>query len=319
MPWLSVLMPTYNGERWIGEALQSVAAAAEDDGGLECVIIDGGSTDGTLRIVERFAARLPLRLFVRPDLPRWVEKTNFAFEVAESDYVCMLHNDDFWLPGRTAAVKDALSKNPDAVMVVHDTRFVDAEGRSLGVWRCRLPPCSSSSELTGRLLVQNFIAVPSPTFRRSDALRVGGIDSTLWYTGDWDFYLKLAALGRTVYIERVLAAFRVHQHSLSVSGSRDDADFRAQLAVVVDHHAARLPASSRDQIVALARASNAINAALASALHGRPSALPAAVFGLVRLGPLGWKRFLHDTRLHERTAARLRALIAGSLVGWRRG
>ena len=68
-----------------------------------------------------------------------------------------------------------------------------------------------------RLLVQNFIAIPAPLFRRDQALSVGGLDARLWYAADWDFWLKLAAMGPTVYSPRPLAGFRIHSQSQTIT------------------------------------------------------------------------------------------------------
>ncbi len=55
-----------------------------------------------------------------------------------------------------------------------------------------------------RLLVQNFLAMPAPLVRREAMLQVGGMDDTLWYAADWDLWLKLAALGPTLYVPQAL-------------------------------------------------------------------------------------------------------------------
>ena len=86
------------------------------------------------------------------------------------------------------------------------------------------------------MLVQNFISMPAPLFSREAALRVGGLDEDLWYTADWDFWLKLAAVGKTIYVPRALSAFRIHPHSQTVERSTQTDDFRRQLAIVLEKH-----------------------------------------------------------------------------------
>ena len=80
-----------------------------------------------------------------------------------------------------------------------------------------------------RLLVQNFISMPAPLFSREAALRVGGLDEDLWYTADWDFWLKLAATGKTIYVPGPFrpSAFILTRRQSQRSDQTDD--FRRQL------------------------------------------------------------------------------------------
>lgn len=305
-PWLSVVMPTFNGERYLRETFASLAE--QDEGGFECVVVDGGSTDATRDIIDEFARDMPVRLFVRPEFPNWVGKTNFGFTQAAAQHVCMLHHDDVWRPKRLASVRRALERNPQAALVLHPSLLIDAAGRRIGQWRCPLaaePKVYAASELLEHLVVQNFIAIPSPTFRRDAALAVGGIDTALWYTGDWDFYLKLARTGSTVYLDELLASFRIHGASLTIRGSADLVAFREQLDTVLERHIDAILSEDRKATVRrIARASNEINAALAAALHGSYRFLPGAIASLVALGPSGWRRYLRDSRIIERVVSR---------------
>jgi hypothetical protein len=109
----------------------------------------------------------------------------------------------------------------------------------------------------------------------------------------------------------VTTAFRVHGGSLTVTGSRDAADFEHQMKVVLDRHLARLPQPNR-HIAKAGMASIKINGALAAASAGRWSAFLPALARLVALGPVGIHRYLRDSRIAERLMPRLRARLAGS-------
>jgi GT2 family glycosyltransferase len=308
-PWLSVVMPTYNGERYLRETFASLAE--QDERGFECVVVDGGSTDGTSDIIDEFARELDVRLFVRPEFPNWVGKTNFAFREAAADHVCMLHSDDRWLPGRAAAIRGALQRHPDVALVLNPSVLIDEEGRTVGRWRCPLEPeptIYSADALLEHLMVQNFVAIPAPVFRRDAALAVGGIDPLLWYTGDWDFYLKLARTGTTLYLDEMLTSFRLHGSSLTMTGSANLDAFRVQLETVLDRHIPAIESPSRRRAVRRVGAvSNAIDIALAAAVHGSWTRLPGAMASLAALGPLGWHSYFRNSRIVERVASRLRA------------
>jgi len=304
-----VIMPTYNSERYLRETFESLVA--QDERGFECVVVDGGSTDATPDIIGEYSRSLDVRVFLRPDFPNWIGKTNFGFAEAAAEHVCMLHHDDLWNAGRAGAVRRALASNPETALVLHPSTLIDGAGRAVGQWSCPLEPVPQSyapQQMLERLLVQNFISVPSPTFRRDTALEVGGVDPSLWYTGDWDFYLKLASTGPTVYLDEPLSSFRLHGASLTVTGSANGAEFRRQLDTVLERHIGSIMNDDvRHRVQRTARASNEVNAALAAALHGSYGELPRAFGALAALGPAGWRRYFRYSRISERVGARLRA------------
>ncbi|HEV3260038.1 MAG TPA: glycosyltransferase, partial [Gemmataceae bacterium] len=213
-PWLSVIMPTYNGDAYLAAALDSVCA--QDDAAIEVIAVDDGSTDATVPLLESYAERLPLRIVRRGRIGNWVANTNHGLTLARAEHVCFLHQDDLWLSGRLAVVKRLLAQSPDAALLLHPSWYIGPDGRRLGMWRCPLPAGPGELEaefVVERLLVQNFISMPAPVFRRETALAVGGLDESLWFTADWDLWLKLAATGPALYHPEPLSAFRIHPQS----------------------------------------------------------------------------------------------------------
>lgn len=309
--WLSVIMPSHMGERWIGASLQSIAAEAAE--GIEVIVIDGSPTSVTRDIARSYADRLSLRILERRDLPSWHTKTNFGVQIAESSHICWLGVDDVWLPGRSAAVRSWIDAAPAAPLHLAAAAIVDKFGKKLGIWQCPLPANVElrSSLVTERMLVQNFVAAPAPVFRKDAWLRCGGLDEHLWYTGDWDLWLKLAALGSVYYHDTVTIGFRIHGGSLTVTGSRDTAEFMNQMQIVLDRHLATLGGGSK-ALERAARASIFINTALASASEGDRSGLLPAALRILQLGPAGIHRYLRDSRIVERLAPRVRAKLTGA-------
>ena len=165
-PWLTVIMPSYCGEQWIGTALDSLAAEAAE--GVEVLVIDGSPTSATRDIARSYSDRLNLRVVERRDLLMWQDKTNFGVGIAGSSHICWLHVDDIWLPGRAASVRAWIDAAPEIALHLAPTAIIDRAGRTLGVWRCPLPGNRELRPVTvvERLLVQNFIAAPAPVFRK---------------------------------------------------------------------------------------------------------------------------------------------------------
>ena len=306
-PWLSVIIPTYNGSKYLAAALDSVVVQQDDL--IECVVIDDGSTDNTLSIVDSYQDKLNIKLITKARQGNWVANTNHALSVATGKYACFLHQDDLWLEGRLPKLKQAIAAYPQASLYLHDAVFIDGQDKPLGLWQCPLGGKSqvfSAQKMREKLLVQNFIAIPSPVFNRQTALDVGVLNSELWYTADWDFWLKLASIGDTYYIAKPLAAFRVHGDSQTIRRSSSVAEFRQQMRVVVDKH---LHVKPKSEVAKVAFFSTEVNTTLAAIVHGESPNLIKLAADFLLLGPLGWRRYWQDSRIQERISARLKAKL----------
>ena len=301
-------MPVHEGAQWIGQTLQSLAS--EPSGGLQIIVLDSSPTGATEAMVRQFSEQLPITFSRRPDILPWQSKTNLGVAQATADYVCILHQDDLWLPGRVSAVRRWIAASPEAILHLAPSRFIDRNGRQTGMWTCPLPaekPLDGEA-LLERLLVQNFVSVPAPVFSREAWTACGGMDDSLWYTADWDIWAKLVKAGPVIYHDEATTAFRVHGNSLTVTGSRDPADFAAQMNIVLERHLPALPQTRRVRVERAARASIQINVLLAG---GGLANLSRAMLKLVSLGPAGARRYLRDSRIAERSISRVRAGLAG--------
>ena len=313
LPWLSVIMPCHNGDRWLAITLQSIVE--QNDSGIEVILVDSSAADSCLQISARFSDKLNIRTYSRPDLLQWTAKTNFGVGHANSGWICILHQDDLWLSNRCESLRKWLKAPINIAMHLHPAYIVDERGKRLGLWRCPLPAGEVPREiLIERLLVQNFIAMPAPAIRREAFLSVGGMDEALWYTADWDLYLKLSEVGGVCYHAMPLACFRIHKSSLTMSASRSPEEFRKQHEIVRDRYTDKLNISgSSTATLRLAAASIDVNTALAAANAGMPRALVKAICSLLRLGPRGLLKYLSYSRIAERVIPRLRARFTGGL------
>ena len=311
-PWLSVLIPTYNGEDYLPSALNSIIAQGEIN--IECIVVDDGSTDSTLSILNSYTDKLPLRLIQRQRQGNWVANTNYALSVASADYVCFLHQDDLWLRGRLEMMKGLIEQYPKTNLFLHPSKFIDTKGNRLGLWRCPLPTYPfliGTKMMIERLLVQNFISIPAPIFKREVALKVGGLDEALWYTADWDFWLKISSYGETMYYPKPLSAFRIHPNSQTVLRSASLKNFQKQLEIVLEKHLNPWEVNDRSKrrTKQVAHFSIEVNTALAAMIHGEKTNLFRLLYSFLTLRPLGWYRYLRDSRIWERLSARLKARL----------
>ncbi len=310
-------MPVHHGARYLAATLNSVSAEVAgqaEPGGVELRLYNSAQDGGVARAVaDRFAGQLEIIWRDLPQMTAWTAKTNVGVMEARAAHVVMLHQDDLWLPGHLAALRDAITHAPDAVMAIAPSRFIGEAGQALGRWGLPFAPGHHAGrDFAQTLLVQNSIAIPSPVFARKAWQASGGLDDALWYTADWDLYLKLGQLGDVFVRRAATTAFRVHGGSLTITGSRDGAAFRRQHELVLERHLPSLSPLPRG-IEARARAGIAMNCALAAASNGHPGGLAKALWQLLKLGPAGVARFLKEARLVDRLRPRLALRLSGAL------
>ncbi len=303
-------MPTYNGEKYLTATLESVRDQHGSEIEIELVIVDDGSTDRTLNIVRGYADTVSLRLITPGRLGNWVAATNLGLREARGDWACFLHQDDLWLPGRLTRLRREMESHQGA-LIIHNATYVGQDGQKLGSWTCPFSQGGTiaSNEFVERLLVQNFIAIPSPVFRRDAVIDSGGLDETLWFSADWDLWLRLGALGPICFIAETLTAFRVHPASQTTARKVRPKEWEEQLTTVLERHlqSGLVTGKTRSKVERVALASIAINSALSAASRGEPVE-PSAIFRqLLTLGPAGWRRYLRDSRIVQRVSSRLKA------------
>ncbi len=243
-PLLSIVMPAYNGEAFIAAALKSVSdQQSEASLALELVIVDDGSTDRTLEIARGFADALPLRIITPGRLGNWVAASNLGLREATGEWACFLHQDDLWLPGRLKRLQGEMQRAQGS-LILHNATYVDPGGESVGPWTCPLPTGPVPPALfIERLLVQNFIAIPSPVFRRRAVIDSGGLNEALWFSADWDLWLRLGRLGPVHFINETLSGFRIHPASQTAARKLLPNEWNHQLTTVLAEHLQSWPGS----------------------------------------------------------------------------
>ncbi len=307
-PFLSVVMCTYQGEQHLSAALDSVPV----DPDIEVVVVDDGSTDGTLAILEREARRRSLHVIHQARGGSWVRATNRAMLEAKGRYGCILHQDDVWLPGRLSVLRALADHHPETPFFFGPSIFIDARGRRLGQWT---PPFPSremtldANDLLRRLVVQNFIAIPAPMFRLDLARQLSPLRDDLWFLADWEFWARLIHAGKqAVYTPEPLTAYRVHGASQTSVRTSNAADLRRQYTEVQAMVTEWMPKESASRSALRASRFNAeVCIMLAIMSHHMAPDWRPFLKSLIQLRPGAAWRFLRDSRLHQRLWTRLRA------------
>ncbi len=312
-PWLSVIMPTYNATNYLPCALDGLVAQEDQD--FEVIAIDDGSTDATLDLLRAYSNRLTMRIVKQDHTGNWIAAANLGIRMAEGRYLSILHHDDTWSSNRVRQLKRCTARWPAASLLLHPARFVDSAGRVVGTWRCPLPSNIGTlgpQHVLGPLLIQNFIAPPAPLIRTETARQVGGMDEELWYTADWDFWLRLVRVCQTAYYSFPLVSYRIHATSGTSTTPGRIEELRSEYEKVLAKHLEDGDAGIHDRV---SRFSVEMNLALMRLVGGQRVGWPRLIGAFAKLGPLGWYRYLRCSRILERGTSRVRA---GLLRGVRR-
>jgi glycosyltransferase involved in cell wall biosynthesis len=272
---------------------------------VEIIAVDDGSTDDTVSVLESYSEKLLMKVLREPHVGNWVAMSNKGLDLARGRFISFLHQDDTWMPERLRTVQRELGRLSEPGLILHASWFVDEDGRRVGRLRCPLPKDRwlAPELVVERLLVQNFISIPSATFSRELAMEGGGMDEDLWYTADWDLWLRVAGRSLTRYTDRPLSAYRLHPAAQTSTRSVNSSEFRRQHEVVL----ARYLDPRNGHVRQAARFSVDVNVTLAAATHGQLPPLSALVRGFFALGPIGWWRYFRYSRVVERAWARIRA------------
>lgn len=211
-PRLTVVTPNYNYARFLEETMRSVLLQGYPN--LEYIVIDDGSTDESVPLIQRYA----------PWLAYWqtgknrgqAAAINEGFNHATGDVLAWLNSDDTYLPNALRLAAGAL--HPDESVVFGETRYVDQQGCLVWERPQNAPP-------RGPLRLADWVtcwksypaAQPSVFWRRSLLQQVGPLDESYRYAMDYDLFLRFAERARFSYVPHTLSTFRLHDVSNTVS------------------------------------------------------------------------------------------------------
>ncbi len=213
MPLISVLMPVYNAQPYLAEAIESILNQSLSD--FEFLILDDGSTDRSLKILQRYAAQDPRIHLTHRANGGYVSALNALLHQATGELIARMDADDMALPERFALQAAFLQAHPEVVCLGGAQDWIDAAGRVL----LHHPEAEQDAEIQQLALSgQTPINHPSAMMRRAALLQVGGYDEALCPAEDLDLWLKLGEIGQLANLRDTVLQYR--QHSGSVSERR---------------------------------------------------------------------------------------------------
>lgn len=203
MPRVSVVISTYNRERYVGLAIESVLAQTFPD--IELIVVDDGSTDSTRDVVSRFGSRVR---YAYQDNSERAAARNHGLRLASGQYVAFLDSDDLWLPEKIELELRRFEQYPEAGVVFSDAMFMDESGAPLG----QLVRRAYEGNVLRRIARRNFVHIGAHLIRRGLLLDLNGFNETRALSGseDWEAWVRLAAFRPFAHLRRTTLKYRVH-------------------------------------------------------------------------------------------------------------
>ncbi len=206
-PEISVVLPVYNGEKYIEAALNSILE--QDFTDFELLAINDGSVDGTQVILERLAAQDDRVRILARDNDGLVSALNWGLEEARAPLIARMDADDISYPNRFSRQWQFLKDNPDVGLVFAQMNKVDAQGKSIGkVTNTRTAPQDVAAALSkGNCLPHH----PTVMARRSEMLGAGGYRDVFKGAEDLDLWYRMSKRTKLAGLADVLLDYRLHE------------------------------------------------------------------------------------------------------------
>jgi glycosyltransferase involved in cell wall biosynthesis len=205
-------MGTFNRARMIGQAIEALRRQTFSD--WELIIADDGSVDDTPATVLAWAEREPRIVYLRNDVNQGISRNyNHALSKARGEFVAMLDDDDVWcVDDKLARQVQFLESHPDYLGCGGGLIVVDPQGNELDRY---LKP-SSDEQIRRTMLFSNPMANSTTLFRRAAGEQVGWYDGSMRYSGDRDFWMKMALIGKLYNFPEYLGFYTKGTHNTSI-------------------------------------------------------------------------------------------------------
>lgn len=228
LPHISIITPSYNQASFIESTILSVLGQGYPF--LEYIVVDGGSTDGTLDILRKYDGRLSWSS--APDGGQ-AQAINSGLRRSGGEIVAFLNSDDVYAPGALLAVGRYFAAHPSALWLTGRCAILDEQGHETRKWISAYKHLWLRTRSYAVLQVLNYISQPATFWRRALLTQTGVLNEDLHYTLDYEYWLRMGQAAQLHVLPQVLAGFRLHADSKSGLGY--EAQFAEELQVCARH------------------------------------------------------------------------------------
>lgn len=225
---ISIVTPSYNQAQFLAQTIESVISQ-KGDFEIEYIIADGGSTDNSAEIIQKYDLRLRENSFPikckNVKLIWWSKKDkgqssaiNIGLKKATGDIIAYINSDDYYLDNTFTKVLSEFAKRPDSCWSTGYCRVVDDKSQEIQKYITNYKKWWLDHYSYNKLLITNFICQPATFWKREITQKCGLIDESLNYTMDYDYWLRIGRKHQPVIIKEPLACFRVYSKSKMGAG-----------------------------------------------------------------------------------------------------
>jgi len=185
MPTVSIIMPVYNAEKFVAQAVESVLKQSFSD--FEFLIYDDGCSDKSIEIIQQFKDKR-IHIFSDSKNAGIVKRLNFLIEKSTGQYIARIDADDIWYPEKLKKQIHFLNSHHDVMMVACFAKFIDKNNHELKI---RFKQYSSDKDIKKNLPCHNFIIHSSVVFKKDIFNAVGLYRNKYLHAEDYDMWLRL--------------------------------------------------------------------------------------------------------------------------------
>ena len=209
MKLISIVLPTYNGEKWLSQSIESIIVQSYKN--WELIIVNDCSTDNTAKIVEKYAeADARIKIITNKQNQKLPKSLNIGFSAAAGDYYTWTSDDNWYQPDAFEKMINFLENNPDHVMVVADFLKVYEDEKT----PFKLNPTPYN------MLKENSVGACF-MYRADTAKKVGPYNTDKFLIEDYEYWLRMTLAGKIGKIDEFLYNYRLHEKSLSSQFSKE--------------------------------------------------------------------------------------------------
>jgi glycosyltransferase involved in cell wall biosynthesis len=207
LPLVSIVTPSFNQAHYLESTILSVLE--QDYPNIEYILVDGGSSDGSVEIIRRYANRLAWWISEKDN--GQTDAINKGFVRIKGDILAWLNSDDTYERNAVREAVSFLQERPEVGLVYGDANFIDENGCIIGHF--------PAAQTNYRRLRQGYVHIPQQSaFWRADLWRkVGPLDPSFFFAMDYDLWVRLAALAPVQYLPRHWANFRLHTRGKTIT------------------------------------------------------------------------------------------------------